>query len=506
MPVIIIKDYTWRQTLDYVIIYVPFKRRPKKVDFLVIDNYIKASCPPFMLELFLWANIIDQESSCTLDEDKVIFSLRKTDVGLEWPKLELDELDKDVKQSYRDRAIERIQTITKEREKNESEKRHYLQREAVRVQIDLDTAVLNKISAMRDSHRREAMEQLEDWRSKAEIPMLKDEQGTTQKNLKAYNRPITDSEILSNETNGSERGRNDEELQGGCNEPDRSELLYKDEFSKQENRSIGSSEIGSDTRHDSESIVIKESNVSTDSESNSDVESYHKGINDETLRKPSSKKIHGRGKELIDKILNGKLRRLNKIFDEPTKAIPLPRKSGTINITFSERSFPTPARESHQLEEQEWLEKQAEARRQTGFVAEDLRPEERDPQWLKDKGDEFFKAGNHLGAISAYSHGIKLSDKMASLYVNRSAAQYALGNYYRCVEDCSKALQLMEPKCEANRESRARCHARQGAALCKLSAPQHGIPELEAALKLAPDNESIKRDLFVAKQYYNIKD
>lgn len=119
---------------------------------------------------------------------------------------------------------------------------------------------------------------------------------------------------------------------------------------------------------------------------------------------------------------------------------------------------------------------------------------------------EFFKAGNYLGAISAYSHGIKISNKMASLYVNRSAAHYALGNYHRCVEDCSKALQLIEPKCEANRESRARCHARQGAALCKLSAPQHGIPELEAALKLVPDNDSIKRDLFVAKQYYNIRD
>lgn len=69
-----------------------------------------------------------------------------------------------------------------------------------------------------------------------------------------------------------------------------------------------------------------------------------------------------------------------------------------------------------------------------------------------------------------------------------------------------QALELMEPKCEGNRESRAKCHARRGAALCKLSAPQHGIPELEAALVLTPDNESIKRDLLVAKQYFDMKD
>jgi hypothetical protein len=57
--------------------------------------------------------------------------------------------------------------------------------------------------------------------------------------------------------------------------------------------------------------------------------------------------------DLIDKILKNRYSRINRIFDEPAKTIPLPRKSGTINITFSERVFPTPARESSHAEEQE---------------------------------------------------------------------------------------------------------------------------------------------------------
>lgn len=69
-----------------------------------------------------------------------------------------------------------------------------------------------------------------------------------------------------------------------------------------------------------------------------------------------------------------------------------------------------------------------------------------------------------------------------------------------------QALELMEPKCESNRELRAQCHARRGAALCKLSSPQHGIPELKVALELAPDNETIKRDVLAAKQYFDIND
>jgi len=56
---------------------------------------------------------------------------------------------------------------------------------------------------------------------------------------------------------------------------------------------------------------------------------------------------------------------------------------------------------------------------------------------------DFFKVGNYLAAISAYTHGIKISDKMAALYVNRSAAHYALGNYYRCIDDCSKVMEII---------------------------------------------------------------
>lgn len=107
--------------------------------------------------------------------------------------------------------------------------------------------------------------------------------------------------------------------------------------------------------------------------------------------------------------------------------IPSPRNTVTLQVDFTPREFPTPLRDSQVEEEEEWLRKQAAARRSVGFISEDLRPEEKNPYYLKQKGDEFLKAGNYLGAISAYSFGIKLRDTFADLYVARAAAHLGQG-------------------------------------------------------------------------------
>lgn len=69
----------------------------------------------------------------------------------------------------------------------------------------------------------------------------------------------------------------------------------------------------------------------------------------------------------------------------------------------------------------------------TGFCDDDLRPEERNPKWLLDKGNEFHQKGNYKAAISAYSTGINISKEPAILHLNRAVSHFAIENYNRCV-------------------------------------------------------------------------
>ncbi|KAK9881512.1 hypothetical protein WA026_016392 [Henosepilachna vigintioctopunctata] len=186
--------------------------------------------------------------------------------------------------------------------------------------------------------------------------------------------------------------------------------------------------------------------------------------------------------------------------------IPSPRLTQELEIEFTPRHFPTPMRESKTEEENEWLKKQAEARRSVGFISEDLRPEEKSPQFLLKKGDEFMRNQNFLGAISAYTFGIHLSNQFVDLYIARSRAHYAQGNYQKTAVDCSTALELMVPKLEANLKERADCIGRRGMALCKLNMLSKGINEIEASLELVP-NEEYKQFLLEAeKEWMNNSD
>ncbi|XP_046357216.2 dynein axonemal assembly factor 4-like [Haliotis rufescens] len=178
---------------------------------------------------------------------------------------------------------------------------------------------------------------------------------------------------------------------------------------------------------------------------------------------------------------------------ETEKGMPT-RQTGRIEVSHTPRVFPTPVRESQAPMEEEWLKKQAEARRTVELSDADLSEEEKNPLWLRDKGNEFFKGGNYQAAVNAYTHAIRLSNKMPGLYSNRAACHLKLRNLIKCVEDCSKALDLLHPPVPQNAASRCRALVRRGTAFCQLEMYIEGLQDYEAGLKLDRDNKELQAD------------
>ncbi|KAA8590591.1 dynein axonemal assembly factor 4 [Etheostoma spectabile] len=177
--------------------------------------------------------------------------------------------------------------------------------------------------------------------------------------------------------------------------------------------------------------------------------------------------------------------------------LPAPRLTGNIQVTFSPRVFPTPLRESRAAEEENWLKKQAEARRAVNADDEelkDLKEEEKNADWLKDKGDKYFATEDYMSAVNAYCLAIRLNRKIPALYSNRSACHLKLKNLHKAIEDSSQALDLLTPPVAANAAARARAHVRRGSAFCQLQLYAEGLQDYQAALKISPHNEVLQAD------------
>nr|CAB3238462.1 EKN1 protein [Phallusia mammillata] len=191
--------------------------------------------------------------------------------------------------------------------------------------------------------------------------------------------------------------------------------------------------------------------------------------------------------------------------DDPRKPSG-PRQTGKIAINFTPRVFPTPQRESKKAEEDEWLQKQAAARKRADIDDPDLAEHEKDPVWLKDKAGSLFAAGNYAAAVNAYNLAIRIQPKMPILYVNRAACQLKLRNLYKCVEDSSTALDLMTPAVDGNAKGRLKAHLRRAAAFSELELYVEALQDYEAAIKIDPKNENLRLDADKLRQVIQSSD
>ena len=130
---------------------------------------------------------------------------------------------------------------------------------------------------------------------------------------------------------------------------------------------------------------------------------------------------------------------------------------------------------------------------------------EREPIFLKDKGDAFFKAGNYRSALSAYSQAVDTEKQaphpdgtLVRLYANRAACCLKGGDAQSAAEDCTAALHLLESEeldtdtgtrwsPEACRKQRLKLLVRRAKAFAEFNELAAAAADLTAAARLSPE-------------------
>ena len=398
MP-ITVRDYTWRETEAEVVLVLPLKGvSPSKADILTTERYIKVHYPPYLFEVYLAAEVVEEQCTVKVGDGAVEFRLLKKETGL-WGTLAASDVDQD-KQTLAEKRAEAVEVVGKAavgRAEARAAKKREEDRYAVREQMRLEQEARGRIEGQKQEERDRADRELARWKEekkaqrekeKAEVAKIAKEKGKSQNRLK------------------------------------------------------------------------------------------------KTAKVSSSTAIWDKGDE-------------NGVSTPEKKAPPPPREGGNIVVQFTPRVFPTAARESKLVEEQEWLAKQAAARRITqprsGEDEGDIN--ERNPEFLKDRGVQFFRAKNYEAAVNVFSEAISLNPALPQLFSNRAACHLATDDFEHCVSDCCRALELYYPVVPSNQQSRAKVFARRGSAYAKSGELDLAVQDYEEAVRLVPGDERLQQDL-----------
>jgi len=104
-------------------------------------------------------------------------------------------------------------------------------------------------------------------------------------------------------------------------------------------------------------------------------------------------------------------------------------------MDFTEKKFAhLPARESHFKEAPYPKSKKIEKKQDDVYI--DI--EDKDPLWLKDKGDHFYKRNDFHSALNAYSKSIENDKDFLMARLNRATTFLKVRWFPACVDECDE--------------------------------------------------------------------
>ena len=147
MP-IAIKDFSWRETEGEVQLSLPLKgAKPSGVDVFTTERYIKVNYPPFLFEVQLFAEVVEEQCSVKIGNGVVEFRLLKASPGM-WGHLAAQE-DKNGMVERRMEAIAHAHKKAAEDKEARAKKKREEEQFAIRQQMKLEEQETARIEAVK---------------------------------------------------------------------------------------------------------------------------------------------------------------------------------------------------------------------------------------------------------------------------------------------------------------------------------------------------------------------
>lgn len=448
MP-IIIKDFEWCETESKVEVTIPLKGvKAGNVDIFSTDRYLKINYNPYFFELHLRHEVEESKNKAVIDNGVICVHFVKSE-HVHWGSIEhADSKDKARRRELVAAAIK----FSEEKAKRVAEEKAVIkaaqEKLALRQAMDNDCAEKERIESVKQQVRDTVNDEIHEWQSLDEDTRQSKYIASIKQNAELNSEPaaavseVKEGSQSTSPSDGSENNPAAVTSNGSENMP-----TLEDEKQLKYNK-------------------IKHNLANP--------------LGEKDTGKKDKKKTEDTKKEMWE--VGGV------------------RQKREIEVSFSHRYFPSAARESLAEQEQEWIEKNVKASTVTKPAdGDETGVAERNPLWLKDKANGFYKAGNFPSAINCYSEAIKISPELPALYVNRASCYLVLNMYDDCVQDCTKALELLTPPVESNKMSRVKSLVKRGSALCELGKLSEALKDYELAQRLQPDNEQLVKDINLLK-------
>ena len=459
--------YTWEQTRENVLIHISLKGTAKSsVDIYVSDLFLKVNFSPYLMALDLYDKVVFDKCVARFDQrdGKLHLSLPK-ETPQEWKDLMFKIDDKNIDKAERKKLLNerRSKAMARKRKHDEEVKELVIEKRRANEKM-----TLRKQMALEEGERQNIEELKEEEKSKAEREMyerfkeMEIEEQARKKKAEEKARNLKKSGTKKLGSNNVEKLQNEAE--------------------------VPSEDVGKEPK----SSVITGSDIFDEDD-----------LDDGTDKKENvAEGAPTHEEEEEEEVM---------IEDDDITYIPAPRETHKVQIKHTERFFPTPLRESKIKEEEDWLAKNAShiGRR----LGEKRKPgdtrdiSERDPFWIKGKGDDFFRAKDFNSAINAYSAALDIDETLITALSNRSNCWLQLDNYDKCVEDCLVLLEKVKGTTPAERKLmtaqqlredvksqrlRVKVLIRLGSAYCKLGKYHEAIKNYEDGIRLTGLHEGLK--------------